>query len=63
MGMDLSYLEAFMGGAAQETSGAGGVYVLNLGAAPNDGTLRLIGKARVVADALGTLRLPAHRRR
>ncbi len=54
MGMDLSYLEAFMGGAAAETGGAGGVYVVSPGAAIDDGTLRLVGKARVIADALGT---------
>jgi electron transfer flavoprotein alpha subunit len=53
---DLSYLEALMGGAAPEGetgSGAGGVWVVDPAGALNDGMLRLIGKARVVADALG----------
>ncbi len=71
MDMDLSYLEALMGGAAEETGGgAGGVWVVacggGFGALTNvvdregetrpydDGILRLVGKARVVADALGT---------
>lgn len=53
MGMDLSYLEALMGGAAEEAAGAGGVYVVQPGPL-DEGTLRLVGKARVVADALGT---------
>jgi len=54
MGMDLSYLEALMGGAAEETgAGAGGVWVVSPEGALNDGILRLVGKARVVADALG----------
>jgi electron transfer flavoprotein alpha subunit len=54
MGMDLSYLEALMGGAAADTSGgAGGVWVVSPDGAAGDGILRLVGKARVVADALG----------
>jgi electron transfer flavoprotein alpha subunit len=55
MEMDLSYLEALMGGAAAEAAGAtGGVWVVSLEGAVDDGLLRLIGKARVVADALGS---------
>jgi electron transfer flavoprotein alpha subunit len=75
MGMDLSYLEALMGGPAEETgSGAGGVWVAAVDSRGgfdaavsaseregqtrshpyDDGILRLVGKARVVADALGT---------
>ena len=55
MGMDLSYLEALMGGAAADTgSGTGGVWVVSPDGAADDGILRLVGKARVVADALGT---------
>ena len=55
MGMDLSYLEALMGGAAADTgSGTGGVWVVSADGAVDDGILRLVGKARVVADALGT---------
>lgn len=54
MGMDLSYLEALMGGAADETDGqTGGVWVVSPDGALDDGMLRLVGKARVVADALG----------
>lgn len=54
MGMDLSYLEALMGGAADETGGqTGGVWVVSPDGALDDGMLRLVGKARVVADALG----------
>ena len=54
MGMDLSYLEALMGGPAEESSGAtGGVWVVSPDGALGDGMLRLVGKARVVADALG----------
>lgn len=54
MGMDLSYLEALMGGAAEETGGqTGGVWVVSPDGALDDGMLRLVGKARVVADALG----------
>ena len=54
MGMDLSYLEALMGGAAEEAGGgAGGVWVVSPEGALSDGILRLVGKARVVADALG----------
>ncbi len=55
MGMDLSYLEALMGGAAADTgSGTGGVWVVSADGMAGDGILRLVGKARVVADALGT---------
>ena len=55
MGMDLSYLEALMGGAAADTGGGtGGVWVVSADGAADDGILRLVGKARVVADVLGT---------
>jgi electron transfer flavoprotein alpha subunit len=55
MGMDLSYLEALMGGAAADTGGeTGGVWVVSPDGAAGDGIMRLVGKARVVADALGT---------
>ena len=65
---DLSYLQALMGMAAAEeaagdaTGGAGGVWVVDpdgvaaaaaYGVAADDAMLRLVGKARVVADALG----------
>jgi electron transfer flavoprotein alpha subunit len=61
---DLSYLQALMGMAASEepTGGAtGGVWVVDpdgaaaaaAAAAAGDAVLRLVGKARVVADALG----------
>ncbi len=54
MTMDLSYLEALMGGPAEEPSGAtGGVWVVSPDGALGDNMLRLVGKARVVADALG----------
>lgn len=54
MGMDLSYLEALMGGAAEEAGGqTGGVWVVSPDGVLDDGLLRLVGKARVVADALG----------
>jgi electron transfer flavoprotein alpha subunit len=43
-----------MGGATADTGGGtGGVWVVSLDGAVDDGILRLIGKARVVADALG----------
>jgi len=52
---DLSLYEAFMGGAAEETGGGmGGVWVVDPAGALDDAILRLIGKARVVADALGS---------
>jgi electron transfer flavoprotein alpha subunit len=52
---DLSYLQALLGGAAEETGGAaGGVWVVDLDGTADDAMLRLIGKARVVADALGS---------
>jgi len=55
MSMDLSYLEALMGGAAADTGGGtGGVWVVSPDGAADDGIMRLVGKARVVADALGT---------
>ena len=56
---DLSYLQALMGMTASEeaaggaTGGAGGVWVVDLDGGAEDATLRLVGKARVVADALG----------
>ncbi|MGE5603109.1 MAG: electron transfer flavoprotein subunit alpha/FixB family protein [Nitrososphaerales archaeon] len=54
MGMDLSDLQALMGGAFDEPAGeTGGVWVVSPDGTVNDGMLRLIGKARVVADALG----------
>jgi electron transfer flavoprotein alpha subunit len=43
-----------MGGAAADTGGeTGGVWVVSPGGAAGDGIMRLVGKARVVADALG----------
>ncbi len=56
MVMDLSYLEALMGGAAPEGEAGGetgGVWVVGLEGSVSDGMLRLVGKARVIADALG----------
>lgn len=54
MGMDLSYLEALMGGPAEEGGETtGGVWVVSPDGDLGDGVLRLVGKARVVADALG----------
>ena len=55
MGMDddLSYLEALMGGAAEESGGGGGVWVVDPEGALDGGVLRLVGKARVLADGLG----------
>ena len=57
---DLSYLQALMGMSASEepTGGAtGGVWVVDpdgvAAATADDAILRLVGKARVVADALG----------
>ena len=56
---DLSYLQALMGMTASEeaagsaTGGAGGVWVVDLDGEVGDAPLRLVGKARVVADALG----------
>ncbi len=53
--MDLSYLEALMGGPAEEGDTAtGGVWVVSPDGDLGDGILRLVGKARVVADALGS---------
>ena len=56
MGMDdLSYLEQLMGGPSEEMGSAtGGVWVISPEGALEDGILRLVGKARVVADSLGT---------
>mgnify|MGYP000864747948 FL=1 len=54
MGMDLSDLQALMGGSFDEvTSESGGVWVVSPDGRVDDGLLRLVGKARVVADALG----------
>ena len=54
MGMDLSYLEALMGGGSQAPEGGGGgVWVVSPEGALDDGILRLVGKARVLADSLG----------
>jgi electron transfer flavoprotein alpha subunit len=53
MGMDLSYLEQLMGGASESGGGTGGVWVVSPDGALDDGMLRLVGKARTVADALG----------
>jgi electron transfer flavoprotein alpha subunit len=53
---DLSFLEALMGGAAPEGEsgdGTGGVWVVDPAGTADEGILRLVGKARVVADALG----------
>ena len=60
MGMDLSYLEALMGSGAENSGGAeepggerSGVWVVDPAGTLDDGILRLLGKARVVADVLG----------
>jgi electron transfer flavoprotein alpha subunit len=54
MSLDLSYFEALLGGPVEEQSGAaGGIWVVSPAGAFDDGILRLVGKARVVADALG----------
>jgi electron transfer flavoprotein alpha subunit len=54
MGFDLSDLQALMGGSYDESAGeAGGVWVVTPDGTIDDGMLRLIGKGRVVADALG----------
>jgi electron transfer flavoprotein alpha subunit len=54
MGMDLSYLEALMGGSdGASDSTTGGVWVVGPTGDLDDGVLRLIGRARVVADSLG----------
>ncbi len=56
MSLDLSYYEALMGVAAageQPTTATGGVWVVALAGRLDDGLLRLIGKGRVLADALG----------
>jgi electron transfer flavoprotein alpha subunit len=54
MGMDLDDLQALLGGALEDTGGGtGGVWIISAHGMLNDGLLRLIGKGRVVADALG----------
>ncbi len=54
MGFDLSDLQALMGGSFEEPTGeTGGVWVVTPDGTIDDGMLRLIGKGRVVADALG----------
>ena len=53
---DLSYLEQLLGTSPQEAGrDAGGVWVMGLEGTLDDGLLRLVGKARVVADALGPM--------
>ncbi len=52
---DLSYLEQLLGSSGEQAEGAtGGIWVVNPAGAMDDSMLRLIGKARVVADGLGT---------
>lgn len=52
---DLSYLEALMGDSSEVSGGdTGGLWVVSPDGALTDGILRLIGKARVIADALGS---------
>jgi electron transfer flavoprotein alpha subunit len=54
MGYDLSDLQALMGGSFDESAGeTGGVWVVAPDGTIDDAMLRLIGKGRVVADALG----------
>lgn len=55
MSMDLSMFEALMGAAAAEVGGGetGGVWIVAAEGRADDGLLRLIGKGRVLADALG----------
>lgn len=54
MGFDLSDLQALMGGSFEEPTGeTGGVWVVTPDGTIDDSVLRLIGKGRVVADALG----------
>ncbi len=54
MGFDLSDLQALMGGSFEEPTGeTGGVWVVAPDGTIDDAMLRLIGKGRVVADALG----------
>lgn len=53
MGMDLSYLEQLMGGSSDAGGAAGGVWVVSPDGALDDAVLRLTGKARSLADALG----------
>lgn len=54
MAMDLSYLEQWLGDVPAASSGAGGVWVVSAGGTLDEALLRLIGKARVVANALGS---------
>jgi electron transfer flavoprotein alpha subunit len=52
--MDLDDLQALLGGALDDLGGGtGGVWVVSAEGMLDDGLLRLVGKARVVADALG----------
>ncbi len=53
MSMDLSYLEALMGGGQGPEGGAGGVWVVSPEGVVDERLLRLVGKARVLADSLG----------
>jgi electron transfer flavoprotein alpha subunit len=55
MGFDLSDLQALMGGSSFEepTGESGGVWVVSPDGLIDDAMLRVIGKGRVVADALG----------
>lgn len=54
MGFDLSDLQALMGGSFEEPTGeSGGVWVVSPDGTIDDAMMRLIGKGRVVADALG----------
>jgi electron transfer flavoprotein alpha subunit len=55
MSMDLSYLEALMGGGTEQPEEkSGGVWVVSPQGAADPGILRLVGKARVLADSLGS---------
>ncbi|HEX9117958.1 MAG TPA: FAD-binding protein [Anaerolineae bacterium] len=52
---DLSYLEQLMGSGVEGPEGSsGGVWVVDPDGGLDEGLLRLVGKARVVADALGS---------
>lgn len=54
MTIDLADLEALMGGMlAEPGGGTGGMWVISPDGMLDDGLLRLVGKARVTADALG----------
>jgi electron transfer flavoprotein alpha subunit len=53
--MDLSYLEQLIGNSIEQSvGGAGGVWVVSPDGSLADDIRRLVGKARVVADGLGT---------